>query len=70
MPKVTLAMKFKEQSVMTNVPGPGNYDLSTANAQRSAPKYGFGTSQRIGARDEGTPGPGSYKVPSRVADVP
>jgi len=34
------------------------------------PKYGFGTQARSLEKKDGSPGPGHYKVPVKVADVP
>jgi len=33
-------------------------------------KFGFGTSKRDGERKDNSPGPGAYKIPVKVADVP
>ena len=55
------------------VPGPGTYVNSSEKLRTSAPSFGFGTSKRpeIGGNNkQNTPGPGTYKVPVRVADVP
>jgi hypothetical protein len=53
------------------VPGPGTYVNSSQKLKQSAPSFGFGTSQRpvIGVQKDKTPGPGSYKLPSKVQDV-
>ena len=47
-------------------PGPGTYDGKKA---RNAPSYGFGSSQRMKIKDDGSPGPGSYKIPTKVRNV-
>jgi hypothetical protein len=53
-----------------NVPGPGTYNKSFVD-QKSAPKYGFGSSpQRAPIKKTLSPGPGGYKIPSMIADVP
>lgn len=51
-----------------DVPGPGSYNprLSEGN-----PKFGFGSAhQRPGKKAEMAPGPGAYRVPCHIADVP
>jgi hypothetical protein len=54
------------------VPGPGNYVNSAEKLKATAPSFGFGTSKRpdIGAKKDQVPGPGSYKLRSKIADVP
>jgi hypothetical protein len=55
------------------VPGPGTYVNATEKMKQTAPSFGFGTSKRpdIGGNGRNTvPGPGAYKLPARVADVP
>ena len=55
------------------VPGPANYSASdTFYLKRTSPNFGFGTSKRpdiAGNKKFMTPGPGSYKVPSKLANV-
>jgi hypothetical protein len=43
-------------------PGPGNY-LSQNLVGLHAPKFGFGSSQRMALKYDSSPGPGSYKIP-------
>ena len=50
-------------------PGPGNYNVNT-HCNCSSGGFGFGTSTRSNFGKEATPGPGHYKVPCKVADVP
>jgi hypothetical protein len=52
-------------------PGPAGYNVHLKN-KKEAPKFGFGTSTRdqMGAGKHETPGPGAYKINSRVGDVP
>jgi hypothetical protein len=40
--------------------------------KRSSPRYGFGSSKRpdIGYKKDNSPGPGAYKVPSQISNVP
>lgn len=49
------------------VPGPGNYNPKK-RPQSAAPMYGFGSSQRGGGKTtkDITPGPGAYRLPSRI----
>ena len=53
------------------VPGPGNYNPKKRPTS-AAPMYGFGSSIRQGIRTtkDLTPGPGAYKLPARIQDVP
>jgi hypothetical protein len=56
-----------------HVPGPGTYVNSSEKMKQTAPSFGFGTSQRpniAGNQKFQVPGPGSYRLPTRVADVP
>jgi hypothetical protein len=54
----------------TKVPGPGNYEVHLKN-KKAAPNFGFGSSTRgdMAAKTLG-PGPGAYRINSKVADVP
>jgi hypothetical protein len=54
------------------VPGPGQYINSAEKLKHKSPSFGFGTSKRpeLGATKLNVPGPGSYKLPSKVQDVP
>jgi len=53
------------------VPGPGSYVNSTEKLRATAPSFGFGTSKRpeIGYTKLQVPGPGTYKLPAKIADV-
>lgn len=54
------------------VPGPGTYvNDSQRVRQQTAPSFGFGTSKRpaIGYKKDTVPGPGSYKLPAKIADT-
>jgi hypothetical protein len=59
---------MKEQS---GKPGAGTYN-ATADMKRSSPRYGFGSSKRpdIGYRKDNSPGPGAYRLPSQISNVP
>ena len=52
------------------IPAPGAY-ATTADFRKSAPKFGFGTSKRpeMGKTKLNTPGPGSYKLNSKIGNV-
>jgi len=51
-----------------NFPGPGNYH--TLNSEKG-PKYSFGHDQRVkSASSTVTPGPGQYKLPTTIFNVP
>ena len=55
------------------VPGPGNYKNEYQKLKLSAPSFGFGTSKRPeigGNKKMQTPGPGAYRVPTKIADTP
>jgi hypothetical protein len=57
----------KEQKMR---PGVGSHNL-TLTLKKSAPSFGFGTSQRPSLTGKfNTPAPGAYKLPTRIADVP
>ncbi|CDW90416.1 triosephosphate isomerase [Stylonychia lemnae] len=60
-----------DKTTIRQVPGPGNYSPQK-RPQSAAPKYGFGSStrQQIKQTKDYTPGPGAYKVPARIQDVP
>ena len=70
------SMGSKLKSTLTRneyVPGPGTYVNSAEKLKIAAPSFGFGTSQRppIGGNPKTTvPGPGSYKLPAKIGDVP
>jgi len=49
------------------VPGPGNYSMDEWN---KGPSIGIGTGQRPKPKGTDVPGPGAYKVPYHIADVP
>lgn len=50
-----------------NYPGPGNYMSKTDGGQ---PSFKFGTERRDKSIKSGTPGPGQYKIPCSIVDVP
>jgi len=52
------------------MPGPGAYDVAKAS-HKTGLSYVFGSDQRTPLKkSDGVPGPGAYKVPVYVADVP
>ena len=48
-------------------PGPGIY---ANKSQLAGKKHGFGSSTRLYISDDKSPGPGSYKIPTHVSNVP
>lgn len=50
-----------------NLPGPGNYSL---NANEKGPKFSFGKDERVKSATSSTPGPGQYKIPATIFNVP
>lgn len=69
----SMGAKLKSDLIRSaEVPGPGTYVNSAEKFKQSAPSFGFGSSKRpeMGNKKQNTPGPGSYKVPSKIADVP
>lgn len=68
------SMKAKLGSVLVDErnqsPGAGTYELNM-NTKKAAPKFGFGSSTRDPPKPSTTvPGPGAYRVPSTIGDVP
>jgi hypothetical protein len=61
----------KEKTSIRDVPGPGNYNPKKRPTS-AAPNYGFGTSTRGAQKTtkDLTPGPGAYRLPARIQDVP
>ncbi len=56
-----------KKSIREGFPGPGNYTLKT---DRTTPCFRFGSEKRGVERKNETPGPGQYKIPSSMVDVP
>ena len=49
-------------------PSPGTYSYGFSDKE-SAPKFGFGTApQRMALGKHDSPGPGGYKVPTKIAN--
>ena len=51
------------------VPGPGNYVNNAEKLRRTSPSFGFGSSKRPdigGGTKHQVPGPGAYKLPSKI----
>ncbi len=55
-----------DMTTRREVPGPGNYDIKGANS--TGVKFGRDYRGRDLSKDG--PGPGAYKIPVKVADVP
>jgi hypothetical protein len=71
-PSYLMGMKLKKDT-RDNSPGPGQYINDTDKLKRSAPKIGFGSSKRLDinkVEKDKTPGPGDYRVPVKVVNVP
>ena len=72
-PVFSIGAKFKQTLDTTHiVPGPGTYVNSAEKLKLAAPSFGFGTSKRptVGVTKLNVPGPGAYKLPAKIADVP
>lgn len=69
------SMKAKLGSILVDEknasnPGAGTYELNM-NTKKTAPKFGFGSSTRNPPKPAtNVPGPGAYRVPSSIGDVP
>ena len=50
------------------VPGPGEY--KPIEKAIEGPRYGFGTGPRVIPKRDESPGPGAYKLPSQIANLP
>lgn len=57
---------FKEQSYK---PGPGAHTATMQDRRRVA-GGGFGKSIRKGQKQDNSPGPGAYRLPTKIGDVP
>ena len=66
------ARLMSQKDTTAIVPGPGTYVNSATKLKQSAPSFGFGTSKRpeLGSTKLNVPGPGSYKLPSKIQDMP
>ena len=70
LPSYTLKARHSPLKDVVNVPGPGNYEIHLKN-KRDAPKFGFGSSKRGQNEVKSiSPGPGAYKINSKVGEVP
>ena len=68
-PEFSMKGRYKTAKRL-DVPGPGTYDKGLKDKE-AAPQYGFGTSQqRAPVKKTLSPGPGGYKIPSMIADLP
>jgi len=56
-----------KKAIREGLPGPGNYSLKL---DRSTPAFKFGSEKREWIAKNETPGPGQYKVPCSMVDVP
>ena len=73
-PQFSMGIKLKiDFSSTLKVPGPGTYVNEGEKLKQAAPKFGFGSSKRPeigGSTKLITPGPGKYKLPSKISNVP
>ena len=72
-PVFTMGSRLAGLKDTTKAPGPGTYVNSAEKLKTSSPSFGFGSSQRpaIGGNGKNqVPGPGQYKLPSKIQDVP
>jgi Sperm-tail PG-rich repeat len=53
-------------------PGPGSYNSHKHVIHKEAPSFGFGSSTRkpLDGQKDWVPGPGEYKLPTMISDVP
>ena len=66
------SMRADMASTNKTVPAPGHYEMNNNAVKTSAPKFGFGSSKRpdiTGGKKMQTPGPGNYKLPSKIGNV-
>ena len=59
--KKTIAAKPKN-----HFPGPGSYNEDKPKRQTS---YGFGSSKRMYVKSDNSPGPGAYRIPTKIRNV-
>jgi len=52
-----------EKRLLSDAPGPGNYDPDYHKTKPRAGVAGFGTGQRNNGHADNTPGPGQYSSP-------
>lgn len=62
-----MGKRYKQQQNM-NTPGPASYE--NVKTSKKGPKFPFGTANRTSNNIGDSPGPGSYKVPVKVANLP
>jgi len=67
-----IKLKGSLDQTSNKVPGPGQYTNNSEMMKTAAPKFGFGSSVRpdiTGNKKLNTPGPGEYKLPSKISNV-
>lgn len=73
-PMISMGARTVTETKKMAIPGPGTYVSSLEKVRLAAPSFGFGSSKRPDISGKKgkfmTPGPGSYTVPSTIADVP
>jgi hypothetical protein len=67
--KIGLSKRGSNNKFQESVPGPGNYKFHNPMLDKG-PHVGIGTERRSKDLKSYTPGPGAYKIPVRIMDVP
>jgi len=66
-----MAVKFKSEQPPTDLPGPGKYNPPhLACIKKKEPLFVFGKSNRPDYGKNANPGPGAYKIPAMVSNLP
>ena len=60
--------KSKACEVLNRNPGPGKYVLESCFGKSNS-GYGFGSASRDPMRKGGAPGPGAYRVPTKISET-
>ena len=64
----TEVRKSKAVEILNHNPGPGTYKLNSSFGKTNT-GFGFGSASRDPLRKGGSPGPGAYKVPTKIAET-
>ena len=63
---VVLSLKLLSVCIIAAAEGVSAMGTIPVSTMKSAPRFGFGTSTKIGEKPSGTPGPGSYPIMSAI----
>ena len=63
------AQRGSKNKYLESIPGPGNYNYYNPSLDKG-PKVKIGTENRDYKVNSDTPGPGAYKIPVKIMDVP